>query len=103
VQAALQFEDSTAPLLPIPINYYDDLSARLGLDDATLASLQKHGLLYDRDVQGDFMHFYTDPFQDRFFFEVVERRDGYGGFGAANSSVRAAAQARQHTTATPWL
>jgi len=103
VQTALQFEDSTAPLLPIPINYYDDLSARLGLDDATLASLQKHGLLYDRDAQGDFMHFYTDPFQDRFFFEVVERRDGYGGFGAANTSVRAAAQARQHTTATPWL
>ena len=27
-----------APLLPMPVNYYDDLSARWGLDDATLAA-----------------------------------------------------------------
>ncbi len=103
IQTALQFEDSAVPLLSIPVNYFDDLAARLEIDDITLAGLQRHGLLYDRDGEGDFLHFYTDSFQDRFFFEVVERRGGYGGFGAANTQVRATAQARQHPAATPWL
>jgi 4-hydroxyphenylpyruvate dioxygenase len=54
------------------------------------------GLLYDRDPIGEFRHAYTDSFQDRFFFEIVERRDGYAGFGAANAAVRMAIQARLH-------
>ena len=90
-------------LLPVPENYYDDLSARLGLDDVTLESLQRHGLLYDRDDQGHFHHFYTDAFQDRFFFEAVQRGASYGGFGAANASVRTAAQARRHPSSAHGL
>jgi len=93
--AARRLEALAAPLLPIPPNYYDDVSARFGLEDAALASLQRHGLLYDRDGPGEFRHLYTDAFHDRFYFEVVERRHGYAGFGAANASVRAAAQVRQ--------
>jgi 4-hydroxyphenylpyruvate dioxygenase len=84
-------------------NYYDDLSARWGLDDMVLAGLRRHGLLYDRDNDGEFWHLYTDAFEDRFFFEAVQRRDGYAGFGAANAPVRAAAQARQHHAATEPL
>jgi 4-hydroxyphenylpyruvate dioxygenase len=83
-----------APMLPIPANYYDDLAARWGLDDATLAALRGLDLLYDQDDGGDFRHAYTDPFEDRFFFELVERR-GYAGFGAANAGVRMAAQAQR--------
>lgn len=83
-----------APMLPIPANYYDDLAARWGLDDATLAALRGLDLLYDQDEGGDFRHAYTDPFEDRFFFELVERR-GYAGFGAANAGVRMAAQAQR--------
>jgi len=52
------------------------------------------GWLYDRDAHGEFYHAYTQPFHDRFFFEVVERCRGYAGFGAANAAVRMAAQAR---------
>ncbi len=81
-----------APLLPIPANYYDDLAARHGLEDAVLADLARLNLLYDRDETGEFLHAYTDTFHDRFFFEIVERR-GYQGFGAANAPVRMAAQA----------
>ena len=95
VHAALRLEALRAPLLAIPTNYYDDLSARLALDDATLAGLQRHGLLYDRDGGGEFWHLYTAAFHDRFFFEAVQRKGGYAGFGAPNASVRAAAQARQ--------
>lgn len=81
-----------ARLLPIPANYYDDLAARHGLEDARLQELAALNLLYDRDDNGEFLHAYTVTFQDRFFFEIVERR-GYQGFGAVNASVRMAAQA----------
>jgi 4-hydroxyphenylpyruvate dioxygenase len=84
------------PLLDIPENYYEDLGARFGLEDDELAALAKRHLLYDRDAEGgSFMHAYTHAFRDRFFLEVVERRGGYAGFGAANAAVRMAAQRHQ--------
>ena len=88
---------SGAPLLAIPANYYEDVSARLGLDDATTSELERLRLLYDRDALGEFRHTYTDAFQHRFFFEIVERKVGYAGFGAANAAVRMAIQARQNS------
>ena len=103
VRAAQAIEALDAPVLPMPDNYYDDLAARWGLDDAALADLQRHGLLYDSDGEGRFWHLYTDAFRERFFFEIVQRRDGYAGFGAANTPVRAAAQARQHPAETLFL
>ena len=78
------------PLLSIPPNYYEDVAARIDLDDATLAAGERLGLLFDRDAGGEFRHAYTDTFQHRFFFELVQR-DGYAGFGAANAPVRVAA------------
>jgi 4-hydroxyphenylpyruvate dioxygenase len=84
-----------APLLDIPGNYYEDLGARLGLDDDSLADLRRHHLLFDRGAAGGaFRHAYTLPFQDRFFFEIAERAGGYDGFGAANAGARMAAQQR---------
>ena len=84
-----------APLLEIPENYYEDLAARLGLDEAGLEALRAHHLLYDQDGSGaGFRHAYTLPFEERFFFEFVEREAGYAGFGAANAGVRMAAQRR---------
>jgi 4-hydroxyphenylpyruvate dioxygenase len=85
-----------APLLDIPDNYYEDLGARFGLEDAELAAFAQRHLLYDRDPDGgSFRHAYTHAFRDRFFLEIAERRGGYAGFGAANAPVRMAAQRRQ--------
>lgn len=81
--------------VPVSTNYYDDLAARLGLPDEELARLQSAGLLYDRDESGDYVHCYTETV-GTVFFELVERRDGYDGFGAANTPVRLTAQ---HTAA----
>jgi 4-hydroxyphenylpyruvate dioxygenase len=84
-----------APMLDIPENYYEDLGARLGLEDAELAALARRHLLHDRDQAGGlFRHAYTHAFRDRFFFEIVERSGGYSGFGAVNAPVRMAAQRR---------
>jgi 4-hydroxyphenylpyruvate dioxygenase len=90
--AAAAMRDRGAPLLPIPDNYYDDLAARLELDPAVLDALHELGVLYDRSPDGELLHFYTAPIGGRVFFEVLERRGSYDGFGAVNSPVRMAAQ-----------
>jgi 4-hydroxyphenylpyruvate dioxygenase len=79
------------PLLAVPANYYDDLAARLELAPGLLDTLRELDVLYDRGAKGELLHFYTAPTGGRVFFEVLERRHGYGGYGAANSPVRMAA------------
>ena len=79
--------------LPIPDNYYDDLDARLDIAPELLARMRGLGVLYDRVKGGEFLHIYTQTFRDRFFFEIVQRKN-YDLFGAANTPVRLAAQAR---------
>ncbi|MDB4971636.1 MAG: 3-keto-5-aminohexanoate cleavage protein, partial [Myxococcales bacterium] len=91
-----------AQTLPIPANYYDDLQAKWDLDDPMLDQLRQLNLLYDRDENGDFLHAYTGTFEDRFFFEIVQRR-GYRGFGAVNAGVRMAAQASRRGISTLML
>ncbi len=78
--------------LPIPDNYYDDLATRFDIPLDLLARMRALGVLYDRVKDGEFLHIYTQTFYDRFFFEIVERRN-YDLFGAANTPVRLAAQA----------
>lgn len=78
--------------LPIPDNYYDDLATRFEIAPDLLARMRALGVLYDRAKDGEFFHIYTRTFKDRFFFEIVERRN-YDLFGAANTPVRLAAQA----------
>lgn len=87
-----------APLLDIPDNYYDDLDARLAPDPDLLAALRELGVLLDRDRDGEFLHFYTAVLGDRVFFEVVERRGGYRGYGEANAPIRMAAHRRLRPT-----
>ena len=77
--------------LKIPANYYADLQARFRLAPELLATLQELNLLYDRDDQGEFLHFYTATVGS-VFFEVVERRSSYDGYGAPNAPVRLSAQ-----------
>ena len=83
-----------APMLHIPDNYYDDLEARFGLEPAFLDALRRNHVLYDRTGEGEFMHCYTTPFEDRFYFEFIERRGGYTQYGAVNAPVRLAALAQ---------
>ena len=79
--------------LSIPPNYYDDLGARYGLEDAVLARMAEFNILYDEDVAGAYHHLYTRAFVKRFFFEIVQRRV-YDGYGARNTAIRLAAQSR---------
>jgi 4-hydroxyphenylpyruvate dioxygenase len=88
-----KLRDNGVPLLNIPANYYDDLEARTGLSGDELDRLKSLNILYDRDGSSEYFQVYTHTFEDRFFFEVVQRRH-YTGFGAPNASIRLAAQTR---------
>ena len=77
--------------LTVPGNYYDDLAARFDLDPDLLERMREVGVLYDRDEGGEFLHLYTATVGG-VFFEAVERRGDYDGYGAPNAPVRMAAQ-----------
>ncbi len=79
--------------LAIPQNYYEDLMARFELADPEVETMAALGLLHDRDAAGDFTHFYTATIGG-VFFEVVQRRGSYDGYGAPDAGVRLAAQHR---------
>ena len=55
-------------------------------------------MLYDKDADGEFLHFYTEILGGRVFFEVVQRIGGYAGYGEANAPVRMAAHRRQRAS-----
>ncbi|UYF99875.1 MULTISPECIES: bifunctional sugar phosphate isomerase/epimerase/4-hydroxyphenylpyruvate dioxygenase family protein [unclassified Halomonas] len=84
---------ANAPTLPIPGNYYRDLSARFDLSAQTLQWMQDHDVLFDQDSGGDFHQLYTRPAHKAFFFELVQR-EGYQGLGAPNAFIRVTAQQR---------
>lgn len=80
--------------LTISPNYFDDLAARFDLDADFLEKLRRANVLYDADGTGEFLQLYSQPFAGHMFFEIVERRGGYTGYGAPNAPFRIAALKR---------
>lgn len=95
--AVVNMRKSGARLLAIPSNYYHELAENRGVSPKLVQKLKSASALYDCDDKGgEFLHVYTELFNGRFFFEVVERINGYDGYGECNAPVRMAAQARAH-------
>jgi 4-hydroxyphenylpyruvate dioxygenase len=94
----LSFAERTEALgfqaLDVPPNYYDDVEARFGLEPEEIERLRRHRILYDRDESGEYLQMYSRAYGDGFFFEIIERRGAYAGYGAANAPVRIASQKR---------
>lgn len=79
--------------LPVPSNYYDDAGPRFGLGADRVAAMRDNALLIDTDEQGRlYRQLYSRAFAKTFFFEFVERAQGYEGYGAPNAVIRLAAQ-----------
>lgn len=78
--------------LAISPNYYTALQARLGLEGAFVKRLRDGNILYDRQLGAEYFQIYSQPLFHGFFFEIVQRRGGYQGYGAANAPIRLAAQ-----------
>ena len=70
-------------------NYYDDLLTRVSLDRSVVERMRGLDIVYDNTGGGDYFHAYTEAFDGRFHFQVVQRQ-GYDGYGAANAAARAA-------------
>lgn len=96
IGCATLLRERGAPILEIPGNYYDDLDARMSLPAEVLAALREHSVLYDHDAHGEYLHFFTEMLGSRVIFEVVQRVDGYDGYGDPHSTpLRMAAHRRQ--------
>lgn len=78
--------------LAISPNYYDDLQSEFGLNPDLIDALRSQNILYDRQGDTEYYQIYSQPIFDGFFFEIVQRRRGYAGYGARNASARLAAQ-----------
>ena len=61
------------------------------------------GILYDRTAGGEYFHVYSSSFADRFFFEIVQRTDGYDAYGALNAPARMASQAQARRAGDPGV
>jgi len=85
-----------ARFVPVSDNYYDDLIARFALDERAVERMRRLGIVYDRDAAGgEYFHAYSEPFAERFFFEIVQR-SGYDAYGALNAPARMASQEQRN-------
>ena len=89
-----QLRANGAAFVPISGNYYDDLATRIDLDGGLIERMRESGVLFDRSPAGDYLHIYTESFENGLFFEVVQRVDGYDAYGAINAPARMASQAQ---------
>jgi 4-hydroxyphenylpyruvate dioxygenase len=94
VATAERLRAAGAPLVVPPLNYLDDVTARFDIAPDLLAAIREHGLMYDEDDRGAYLHLATEVLGDRVFFEVVQRLGNYDGYGTANAPVRMAGQRR---------
>jgi 4-hydroxyphenylpyruvate dioxygenase len=87
----------------------DDLAARFALREAQVARMREFGMPYERagggeSGGGEYFHACSEPFAERFFFEMVQRMGGYDGYGALDAPARMASQLqppasrRRHST-----
>jgi 4-hydroxyphenylpyruvate dioxygenase len=81
--------------LRIPDAYFTEIAGEFTLSAEFVARLRAANVLYDQDQQGgSYLQLYSRPYGDGFFFEIIERRGGYNGYGARNAAYRTAAQKR---------
>ena len=85
--------------LKISPDYYANLQEAFDLSDDFVGTLQDDSILYDQDEAGEYFQIYSVPVFNGFFFEVVERRNGYAGYGAKNAPIRLEAQRKYLHTA----
>ena len=85
--------------LPISPNYYEDLLARLDLDEGLVRRMQALNIVADVSPGGGRFCTPTPNPLPTASFEVVQREGGYDGYGAVNAAVRMAAQENAHQRA----
>lgn len=80
------------PRLEISADYYSDLQALFNLDSDFVSKLKDGNILYSKRGRSEYFQIYSIPIFEGFFFEIVERKNGYQGYGARNAPTRLVAQ-----------
>jgi 4-hydroxyphenylpyruvate dioxygenase len=85
IKTVSELRQNGVEFLQIPDEYYDILFDRVGEIDENVQSLQKLGILIDRDEDGYLMQIFTKPVGPRptVFYEIIQRK-GAKSFGKGN-------------------
>lgn len=80
---------NTHTLIRIPSQYYDELRCKYqDLTDDFITRIKLNDILYDRIGDTEFLMLHTDLFEEHFFVEICERRNGYEEFGSVVRELR---------------
>ena len=66
-----------------------------------LDALKAHNILYDRDGDGEYLQVYTEAFEQRFFFEIVERGEATGAMARPTLPSGSPLRQRWHPSSKP--
>jgi 4-hydroxyphenylpyruvate dioxygenase len=85
IKTVSELQQRGIEFLKVPDSYYETLINRVGAIDESISSLQKLGILADRDEEGYLLQIFTKPVEDRptLFFEIIQRK-GAKSFGKGN-------------------
>jgi 4-hydroxyphenylpyruvate dioxygenase len=85
IKTVTELQKRGVEFLKVPTTYYQELSARVGKIDEDLSSLEKLGILVDRDDEGYLLQIFSKPVEDRptLFYEIIQRK-GARSFGKGN-------------------
>jgi 4-hydroxyphenylpyruvate dioxygenase len=85
VYTVTELQKRGVEFLTVPDSYYKELFDRVGKIDEDFISLQKLGILVDRDEEGYLLQIFTKPVEDRptLFYEIIQRK-GARSFGKGN-------------------
>ena len=86
VETIQQLRANEVSFITVPASYYQLQQERYPHLKIDWVSLQKLGILIDKEQDGYLLQLFTQPVQDRptLFFEIVQRVDGAIGFGHGN-------------------
>ena len=76
------------PFLKIHESYYEKLKTKYNLDLSFFNDLKSKNILYEKDEFGEYFQFYSQPMFSGFFFEIVQRKQNYKGYGESNATYR---------------
>jgi len=84
-----RLEEQNVEFVQFPASYYDLLRSNPEFRHFDIDSLQKNGILVDQEGDSYLMQKFIKPLSDRpfFFYEIVQRVNGYNGFALGNINV----------------
>lgn len=82
-------ESNNVEFVNIPSAYYTLLRENPDMKDMNIDLLEKHGILIDKEGDTFLYQKFIKPYGDRpfFFYEIVQRVNGYSGFALKNINV----------------